>query len=340
MLLALRLRPQRTTVCLITRGLASNLLGRPKANEGMTVSQLRQEAKERGITSSGGKASLLARLQADDVTRAGKSQMNLSSSSSNAAARPRGSASTTAAPSSSPKPKTESSPPASAAPASTGVPPAGPSETTLVNHGNASHVDPVVNQTEESSRVAASSVHKPFQSSRTIKNPAPNSFPGATEDNRFQPRRSAPLNVQMPDSVDAVEEGPSIPVVPSNYDASAKYPPANTLTSSPAPPPKVITVSHIDTHLAAPSHPSQDVVVNPPVEVANYPIPGRPDLKNGTSSSPEEKSEGEKLTSDERKGLYVLGGIFVTGWLLGSFGNVSDGEDVTRAKDKANEQSH
>ncbi|KAG8843082.1 hypothetical protein FRB96_004370 [Tulasnella sp. 330] len=266
--------------------------------------------------------------------------MNLSSTSTNNAAKPRGSASTsTAAPTDAPKSTSENF---LGEPKRSSVPPVGPSENTIVNHGNASHADAVVNQTEETSRLTASSAYKPFQSTRTIKNPPPtNSFPGSTDDNRFQPRRSAPLNVKMPESQEVVEDdGPSIPVVPTNYDSSANHPPANTLTSSPAPPPKVITISHIDTHLAAPSHPSQDVVVNPPVQVADYPIPGRPDLKNGSSSSSTEGGEGESLTSDERTGLFVLGGILAGGWLLGSFGKVSSGEDHGHAKEKEKKASH
>ncbi|KAG8977837.1 hypothetical protein FRC05_000365 [Tulasnella sp. 425] len=287
----LTVQAQASRRLLSNRGLASQLLARPK--EEWSYTQLRREARERGIPQSGNKASLLARLQADDLTRAGQSQKGFSTST----------------PAEAPAKSTSSSSSKVVAPADTPVN-ATPSATTA--------------------RTA-------FKSSRTLRpgpseSPAPQ-VPGIpTSDNPFAPKRSAPLYVAIPREEDPPEEGPVIPVVPENYGSSPADSASPPQAFAPEDTPKIHAVSGLDEHLAAPAHPTNTTVVNPPVQAAP---------SSSTSSAPTEswtdkfhaarKSLGSSLQAghwaddpkrttldrDERKGLYGLAGIVFGGWLLG-----------------------
>ncbi|KAG8897013.1 hypothetical protein FRB99_008514, partial [Tulasnella sp. 403] len=139
----------------LTRGLASTLLARSR--EQLTFNELKKEAKDRGLAVSGGKAALLARLQADDLTRSG-----ISTSSTVNEATPSGSV---------------------VAPDST----------------------PVNSPLAQTPRV-------PFKSLRTIRPSVDsrNGLDALNDENRFQPRRSQPLAVEIPMEQDIVEDGPVV----------------------------------------------------------------------------------------------------------------------------------
>ncbi|KAG9048378.1 hypothetical protein FS837_013015 [Tulasnella sp. UAMH 9824] len=286
----LTVQAQASRRLLSNRGLASQLLARPK--EEWTYTELRREARERGIAQGGNKAALLARLQADDVTRAGQSEKSISTSAAAAAAAPKGT-------SSSSKVTAPADTPVNATPAP------GPARAT-------------------------------FKSSRTIKpgpseSPAPQ-IPGIpTSDNPFAPKRSAPLYVAIPVEEDPPEEGPAIPVVPEQYGSTPQDSASPPL--APEDTPKIHAVSGLDEHLAAPAHPTDTTVVNPPVQTAPSSSPSGPAsaqtwkdtftaVRKAVGSSLQEPHWADDanhatLSRDERKGLYGLAGILFGGWLLG-----------------------
>ncbi|KIO23412.1 hypothetical protein M407DRAFT_9434 [Tulasnella calospora MUT 4182] len=295
----LTVQAQTSRRLLSNRGLASQLLARPK--EEWSYTELRREARERGVTQGGNKAALLARLQADDLTRAGHSEKGIRTSAA-AAAAPKGTSSSKVT-----------------APA-----------------------DTPVNATPAPAPERAA-----FKSSRTIRpgpseSPAPQ-IPGIpTSDNPFAPKRSAPLYVAIPREEDPIEEGPVIPVVPERYGSSPQDSASPPQPIAPADTPKIHAVSGLDEHLAAPAHPTNTTVVNPPVQAAPSSSSGPASVESwkdkftaarkalgSTLQSPHWADEANhtKLDSDERKGVYGLAGIVFGGWLLGGLLKPSSNEE-------------
>jgi len=145
----------------------------------------------------------------------------------------------------------------------------------------------------------------------------------------------------MPEYEEAELEGPAIPALPDNYESAPSKPPAAGEQTEP----KVLKVSGLDEHLAAPSHPSNTVTVSPPVQVApSSPSASSPasaassvasaaaawsetasgyakSVTNWLNTSESESSSSSdpkaNFTRDERRGLLALGGIVVGGWFLG-----------------------
>ncbi|KAG8895392.1 hypothetical protein FRC01_012406 [Tulasnella sp. 417] len=293
----LTVQAQTSRRLLSNRGLASQLLARPK--EEWTYTELRREARERGITQGGNKAALLARLQADDVTRAGQSEKGISTSASAAAPAKGSSSSKVTAP-----------------------------------------ADTPVNATPAPAPARAT-----FKSSRTIRpgpseSPAPQ-IPGIpTSDNPFAPKRSAPLFIAIPHQEDPPEEGPIIPVVPEQYGTPQDS--ASTQTFAEEDTPKIHAVSGLDEHLAAPAHPTDTTVVNPPVQAPSSPGPASAESWKGmfdaarkslgsTLQNPhwadDDANRAHKLDADEKKGVFGLAGIIFGGWLLGGLLKPSSEEE-------------
>lgn len=120
------------------------------------------------------------------------------------------------------------------------------------------------------------------------------------------------------------------PVLPENPKAAVAS--ESEIPSSVGEPPKVVSLSGVDEHLAAPSHPNPTVVVSPPVEApttsgqtaaqvsstsTTSTVTPSEDVGQWSESGNSSSSSSEKLSSDERRGLLVLGGILLGGWFAG-----------------------
>jgi len=168
------------------------------------------------------------------------------------------------------------------------------------------------------------------------------------ENDKFTPKRKYTLNVKIPEEREEVLPGPTIPYLPDYYMSHETQ--SASPTQKPLDPdrPRVLTVASASTHVdGGPSHGMHDTADAHALEdaaskaqakaaelvdkakqsvdtsalgvsslVAEYVAWPKVEWEEKGSGSGKEEASTDKLSSEDRRGLYTLVGIFGGGWLL------------------------
>ncbi|CAE6436952.1 hypothetical protein ACGC1H_004459 [Rhizoctonia solani] len=172
---------------------------------------------------------------------------------------------------------------------------------------------------------------------------------------KFKARFSRNLDVKVPETPEPIDEGPVIPFLAQNFDS----PPSESASPPQEPPsnaPKVVTVASAATHVGGgPSHAIHEAVdayaleseaggqsigikglleelgislnfnfkdtANETTNELLKPVASGISIPRVEKDTANVKDSMRELNEEERRGLWVLGGIIFGGLVLGSFGN-------------------
>ncbi|CAE6460194.1 unnamed protein product [Rhizoctonia solani] len=211
------------------------------------------------------------------------------------------------------------------------------------------------NQTNERSSTSAESSSTAYSHARQRWISTGGYFQAESSGDKFKARFSRTLDVKIPSTPEPIDEGPVIPFLAQKFDS----PPSESASPPQEPPvntPKVVTVASAATHVGGgPSHAihestdahsleskagNQSIGIKGLLEelglslnfnfkdtannTANEfltPVTSGISLPSVGKDTTNLKDAQRELNQEEKKGLWVLGGIVLGGLVLGSFGN-------------------